>query len=522
MMERPPAKRVIRAIEDSFPIAELNRLAIHENNPENIRPIYKMHRWFARRPSSVFRAILLGCLKTLPLDEEEKPAKTGAEVIMEEFYKDHANDCDTKDKVILDPFMGRGTTVVEAIRLGCKVVGIDLNPVAWFIVKTEVEPVDLGALQNAFERLGARQVAWSGKSLRETLLDQYRTQCPCCGADDADTIYTFWVKSAICTACGKQVPLFKDYLVAQKSPSIRYFRDVTCPRCRKTFDWEVEPAALVAEPALQVNSPTYSAGIGRSTARWAYSSDKEVSCPWCEERVTARPSKAKRERKKVPLSVLLCPFCEAVWQWRGEVPETVACPVCRRAYNPLSANVPRKGEFLCSCGHTDKIIRSTRRLPEGELLPVHPYAIEGYCARCGGDAQEDDEAATNGNCNLFNQQSGGLARQARPDHDCRAWRNAGKFFKRIHPGDLRRIDAAIVTWEEQKDHLPYPKQAIPVGEKTKSGLLAHRYRYWYQMFHPRQLSLRAYTFRIWSLMSRYIASWLGPNQFMVRHSYSCS
>jgi len=29
------------------------------------------------------------------------------------------------------PFMGGGTTIVEALRLGCKVIGVDLNPVAW-------------------------------------------------------------------------------------------------------------------------------------------------------------------------------------------------------------------------------------------------------------------------------------------------------------------------------------------------------------------------------------------------------
>jgi len=27
------------------------------------------------------------------------------------------------------------------LRLGCKVTGIDLNPVAWFVVKTETDPV---------------------------------------------------------------------------------------------------------------------------------------------------------------------------------------------------------------------------------------------------------------------------------------------------------------------------------------------------------------------------------------------
>jgi len=37
------------------------------------------------------------------------------------------DDPDTKGKVILDPFMGGGTTVVEPLRLGCKVIGVDLN-----------------------------------------------------------------------------------------------------------------------------------------------------------------------------------------------------------------------------------------------------------------------------------------------------------------------------------------------------------------------------------------------------------
>ena len=117
-----------RAIEEDFPIVEINRLAAPERNA--FKPIYQMHKWFARRASCVFRAIRLGALK---------PAGTN---IMEEFYKDHSNDPDTKGQIVLDPFMGGGTTVVEALRLGCKVVGIDLNPVAWFIVKTEVEPVD--------------------------------------------------------------------------------------------------------------------------------------------------------------------------------------------------------------------------------------------------------------------------------------------------------------------------------------------------------------------------------------------
>ncbi|HUT59379.1 MAG TPA: DNA methyltransferase, partial [Phycisphaerae bacterium] len=185
------------AIEDSFPIVEINRLAVPERNA--FKPIYQMHKWFARRASCVFRAILLGCMKPLPVDKDGKPTKSGAELIMEEFYKDHTKDPDTNGKTILDPFMGGGTTVVEALRLGCKVIGIDLNPVAWFIVKCETTPVDLKELEKAFDRLASRIVPWSGKPLRETLLDLYKTTCPCCGNADADIIYAFWVKSAICT-----------------------------------------------------------------------------------------------------------------------------------------------------------------------------------------------------------------------------------------------------------------------------------------------------------------------------------
>lgn len=94
-----------RAIEESFPIVEINRLAVAERSA--FKPIYQMHKWFARRASCVFRAILLGALK---------PAGTD---LMAEFYKDHTHDLETNGKKILDPFMGGGTTVVEALRLGC-------------------------------------------------------------------------------------------------------------------------------------------------------------------------------------------------------------------------------------------------------------------------------------------------------------------------------------------------------------------------------------------------------------------
>ncbi len=88
---------MMRAIEVGFPIVEINRLAVPERY--SFKPVYQMHKWFARRASCVFRAILLGALKPA-LGPDGKPTD-----LMEEFYKDHTHDPDTRGKVILDPFM---------------------------------------------------------------------------------------------------------------------------------------------------------------------------------------------------------------------------------------------------------------------------------------------------------------------------------------------------------------------------------------------------------------------------------
>jgi adenine-specific DNA methylase len=457
-----------KAIEESFPVVEINRLAIPERNA--FKPIYQMHKWFARRASCVFRAILLSAIK---------PAGTD---IMTEFYKDHTNDPDTNGVRILDPFMGGGTTIVEALRLGCHVTGIDLNPVAWFIVKTEVEPVDIDELKAAFKRLEQR-ITLSGKPLKEELLSHYKTECPCCGAgrEKADIIYTFWVKSAICTNpdCRKQVPLFPNYIIAKKSPSVRYVPDYQCAKCKKTFDLDMTRSSLIAEEFLMVNNARDAVGEKRNNRRWApYNSiEYSVKCPWCAQINNLHGSNLNnltKAKKKVPLTVLLCPHCYAVWQYRGTLPEEVSCPVCSKSCKPLQGNTG-KGAFICpSCGTKDKIINSIRKLPENQLLPARPYAVEGYCAECAGDIEELDL-------------HGNLAKRKKIiTHQCNIHNNRGKFFKRITPADLKKYQNTEKRWGEEKDRLPYPKSKIPDGQETHR-LLEHHYAYWHQMFNSRQL-----------------------------------
>lgn len=466
-----------RAIEDAFPVVDINRLAVPERNA--FKPVYQMHKWFARRASCVFRAILLG---------SSKPS--GADV-MAEFYQDHIHDADIEGKVVLDPFMGGGTTVVEAVRLGYRVVGVDLNPVAWFIVKTEVQPVDEGALKGAFHRL-AQRLTTSGRTLQEDLLSHYKTKCPCCGSEDADTVYTFWVRSGVCTVehCKREVPLHRNYIVAQRTPSIRYWRDARCPRCEKTFDWETDPVVLVGEASLRAASPTYSAGVGRTTTRWAFSNEDDVECPWCLERVRPFPASSRRERKKVPLTILLCPHCESVWQWRGDLPEEVDCPACRHHYSPAKGSLPDDYDFVCSCGTRSGILDSLRRLPANRRRRIRPYAIAGYCATCGGDADpnEDDDVQEE----MFEQPEPLQTRirpVAHPAGACVLAKSKGRFFRRVAAEDAKRCQEACERWDRERTSLPHPQQEIPHGYQTVVGndLPGHGFSKWQDLFNPRQL-----------------------------------
>ena len=57
-----------KLIENNFPFASLSRLAEQESWRKEVhRPIYYLHKWWARRLGSVFRGILLGAC----LDESE-------------------------------------------------------------------------------------------------------------------------------------------------------------------------------------------------------------------------------------------------------------------------------------------------------------------------------------------------------------------------------------------------------------------------------------------------------------------
>jgi putative DNA methylase len=230
-------EREATALEQDFPIVEVSQVAEHESWRKEInRPLYHIHKWWATRLGSVFRAITLAALS---------PERTQ---VWESFYKRH----NLVGKVVLDPFMGSGTTLGEALKLGAKAVGCDINPVSTFVVRQALARVPEEALHGAFKRLR--------ESVAPEIRRYYQTRDPKTG-EGVPVLYFFWVKT-IQTPDGETVPLFDRYVFAQdaypkKKPAAqivcpscwdliedRYDATaVTCPRCHHGFDPQKGPAA---------------------------------------------------------------------------------------------------------------------------------------------------------------------------------------------------------------------------------------------------------------------------------------
>ena len=58
-----------------------------------------------------------------------------------------------KGDVVLDPFGGGGSTLIESMMVHRKAIHIDLNPLSVFITKSLVTPVDFNELQSEFEKI---------------------------------------------------------------------------------------------------------------------------------------------------------------------------------------------------------------------------------------------------------------------------------------------------------------------------------------------------------------------------------
>jgi adenine-specific DNA methylase len=171
---------------------------------QSFRPVIGVHKWFARRPGSLFRGLLLSEFDDRPLGQS--------------YFDGH-----DLEGVVLDPFMGGGTTLFEANRLGLSVVGYDTNPLSRWVCERELEALDVEAFEAAAEAIA--------QELEAEIGDLYKTRCAECG-EEAKVKFFLWVKTHVCD-CGTETLLFPGPLVAGRGMK-RHTHDVlVCGGCRR-------------------------------------------------------------------------------------------------------------------------------------------------------------------------------------------------------------------------------------------------------------------------------------------------
>ncbi|SMC55261.1 Protein of unknown function [Desulfocicer vacuolatum DSM 3385] len=500
--------RPLTCIEVDFPIIPINQIAAIEGNAG--KPIYQMSKWWARRRSSVFRAMLLASAIKAPDDPSE-----AARLVWNAYYGNHQQKGAFKDLKVADIFMGGGTTIVEGSRLGMQMYGNDLNPVAWFIVKNEMAKVDKEEVESLLAEIEAE--------VKPQIMPFYTCDCPrghkgqwtqvstgeIMGEDfdpfalsaeqrkgytyqGPEIIYVFWAKHGPCqvTGCGHRTPIMSTPVMAVKTLSVKHWKR-RCKHCKGEYDLEARDARMAPGVPLVVADTEYPfvvASLDELTQK-----PQSAVCPLCGEKETFGRF-PNGTNKKVSLSLLVHPDwlkgeagtdpdgrpyggsaddpVEETIPWnqaraescklievRGKLPEEIVCPETGVVIHTgkEGGTVPKRSNFSCGgCGTVQDVLKSVKA--SGKTGPVSMYAIQGYCPCCHEEGQP----------------------------------YGGRFF--VPVDDSRTLDASLKEWGTRKNSDLdgyYPKESLFKYEHGNDSKLYiqpdHGFTHWWKMFNPRQM-----------------------------------
>lgn len=190
-------------IEKHFPIKKISELALKEGNSK--RPVYQIHKWWARRLSSIVRGLIIGT----SLNEKDTE---------EDFWKAFYSKNSLNEYTIMDIFMGGGSSLVEAKKMGAKTIGIDIDPMACFVTRKELEKVNLDELKKVYTRI-ENKLAKKIRNLYTTKVD----------GNIENVINYFWVYNVNCPECSENFNVHPHY----KLYSTNKEQGIVCKSCGK-------------------------------------------------------------------------------------------------------------------------------------------------------------------------------------------------------------------------------------------------------------------------------------------------
>lgn len=187
-----------------FNVQLANDLARLESyNKHLYRPNTYLHKWWARRCGTTFRLIL---------------KHLAAEQWQSEFYEGGG----LEGRIVLDPMMGGGTTLHEAIRLGANVIGFDLDPIPVIQAKASLSDTDLPRLERAFTKLY--------KELHGILTPLFTACCPSCSRESR-LRYMLYGQRRRCSC--EDIIMVDSLLLREESDGRRI---CLCPTCHSVLE----------------------------------------------------------------------------------------------------------------------------------------------------------------------------------------------------------------------------------------------------------------------------------------------
>ena len=225
----------------NVPIEELAELALREG--QRTSPFYQVHRWFARRLSSQFR----GMLAAISLDEADAS----------HFWDRYFGKIPLNGAVVLDPFVGGGTSVVEASRCGARVIGYDIDPVAAYITSFELDAV------------GYKNIPESAKSICTSIAQRispyHKTTLK--EGEEMDVLHHFWVELSNCGQCDFEIELHPHYqLNYDKEKGLQW---VFCRQCHEVYELPLASEVIYCSCGIQTKIREGTLCLGK------------ITCPCC-------------------------------------------------------------------------------------------------------------------------------------------------------------------------------------------------------------------------------------------------
>lgn len=175
-----------RLVCGDLPIEALADLGVREGRRP--RPIYQTHKWFARRFGSAFRGLLVAACTN---DDED-------------FWAAYLGGLNLTGLHVADPFVGGGTAIAEAQRLGASCWASDVDPVAVSITRFQSRLAEVPDLSAALDDLKA--------AVGARILAHHRTDLA--NGDQGVVLHHFWVQHVACGHCGFNYDAHPHYQLA--------------------------------------------------------------------------------------------------------------------------------------------------------------------------------------------------------------------------------------------------------------------------------------------------------------------